>query len=99
MPHPRVVACRRRQCIRPVGGCRAETPASPPPAVEWRRSRRTQMRCPILLAAVVGMLAAGTARGQEPAAMRIQAPELRDVTDWVNTPPLKLADWRGQVVV
>ena len=57
------------------------------------------MRCSILLAAVVGVLAAGAARGQEPASMRIQAPELRDVTDWVNTQPLKLADWRGQVVV
>jgi hypothetical protein len=53
----------------------------------------------IALAAAAGLFAGGAARGQEPAAMRVQAPELRDVTEWINTKPLKLADWRGRVVV
>ena len=50
-------------------------------------------------AALVGVLAAASARGQEPAAMRIRAPELRGVTEWINSKPLKLADLRGRVVV
>jgi hypothetical protein len=57
------------------------------------------MKHSVLSAVVAGILAAGVAQGQEPAAMRVQAPELRDVTEWINSKPLKLADWRGQVVV
>ena len=39
------------------------------------------------------------AAGQEPASMKIPAPELRDVSAWINSDPVKLADWKGQVVV
>jgi hypothetical protein len=52
-----------------------------------------------LCLAAAGLLLAGAAAAQQPVAMRIKAPELTDVTDWVNAKPLKLADLRGQVVV
>jgi hypothetical protein len=45
------------------------------------------------------LLTATMARGQQPVAMRVAAPELKAVSDWINSGPLKLADWRGQVVV
>lgn len=35
----------------------------------------------------------------QPATMRSKAPEFRDVTEWINTKPLRLADLRGKVVV
>jgi hypothetical protein len=37
-------------------------------------------------------------RGEQPAAMRIAAPELNDVEEWINTKPLLLKDLRGKVV-
>jgi thiol-disulfide isomerase/thioredoxin len=44
-------------------------------------------------------LAAGKAHAQEPVGMRIKPPEFADVTAWINTKPLKLADLEGKVVV
>jgi hypothetical protein len=41
----------------------------------------------------------GCARAQEPAAMRIAAPELTGIQEWINSKPLALKDLRGQVVV
>jgi hypothetical protein len=35
----------------------------------------------------------------QPVAMKIKAPELRDVEEWINTKPLQLKDLRGKVVV
>src|SRR5262245_1819330 len=49
------------------------------------------------LAAVLA--AGGAAAAQQPVAMKVPAPELQGVTDWVNSKPLKLADQRGKVVV
>ena len=51
----------------------------------------------LLLAAALFPLA--TAHGQQPAEMKIAAPELKDVDEWINTKPLKLQDLRGKVVV
>ena len=45
------------------------------------------------------LLAAGACNAQQPASMRIKAPELEGISDWVNTKPLKLSDLKGQVVV
>ena len=45
------------------------------------------------------MLVAAACNAQQPASMRIKAPELEGISDWVNTKPLKLADLKGQVVV
>ena len=45
------------------------------------------------------LLAAGACNAQQPASMRVKAPELEGISDWVNTKPLKLADLKGQVVV
>lgn len=39
------------------------------------------------------------ARAQEPAAMKIPAPELQGIEAWINSKPLALKDLRGQVVV
>jgi hypothetical protein len=45
------------------------------------------------------LLAAGVAAAQQPASMRVAAPELNGVTEWINTKPLQLAQLRGKVVV
>ena len=45
------------------------------------------------------LLFAGACKAQQPASMRIKAPELEGISDWVNTKPLKLADLKGRVVV
>jgi hypothetical protein len=50
------------------------------------------------LALLASLVVAGTASAQQPAGMRIAAPELRDVTEWVNSPPLQLAKLKGKVV-
>jgi hypothetical protein len=57
------------------------------------------MRQAFLWAGLIPLLAASCAGAQQPAGMRIPAPELRDVTEWINSKPLKLAEMRGQVVV
>jgi hypothetical protein len=45
------------------------------------------------------LLTVGTGAAQQPARMRIAAPELRDVTEWVNTTPMQLGKLKGKVVV
>jgi hypothetical protein len=45
------------------------------------------------------LLVAGTCNAQQPASMRIKAPELEGISDWVNSKPLKLSDLKGRVVV
>ena len=54
---------------------------------------------------MAGMLLVGAmlmftpARGEQPVAMSIPAPEFEKADDWINTKPLQLKDLRGQVVV
>jgi hypothetical protein len=50
-------------------------------------------------ALATALLAAGAGGAQEPASMRIKAPELEGISDWVNTKSLKLSDLKGRVVV
>ena len=54
----------------------------------------------VLLGAIAatGSCAAATEEGQ-PAALRVKAPKFQDITEWVNTKPLAIADLRGEVVV
>lgn len=49
------------------------------------------------LMSVLFWAASGVA--QQPVSMRVKAPELTTVTDWINSKPLKLADLKGSVVV
>ena len=37
--------------------------------------------------------------GEQPVAMKIAAPELQGIDNWINSKPLQLKDLRGQVVV
>ncbi|HEV3255262.1 MAG TPA: redoxin domain-containing protein [Gemmataceae bacterium] len=50
-----------------------------------------------MLAAVV--VTAAPARADRLVAMKIEAPEITDADDWINTKPLELKDLRGRVVV
>ena len=55
-----------------------------------------------LAAACLGIFAwllAGGARGEQPVAMKIEAPELTGIQEWINSRPLTLKELRGQVVV
>jgi hypothetical protein len=47
----------------------------------------------LLLAAVP------SARAQQPAEMKILAPELQGIDAWINSKPTSLADLKGKVVV
>lgn len=42
---------------------------------------------------------AGASPAQQPVAMKIKAPELREVNEWINSKALTLAELKGQVVV
>jgi hypothetical protein len=51
---------------------------------------------------VAGMLMFLPARGEQPVAMSIPAPEFKQgdkADDWINSKPLQLKELRGQVVV
>jgi peroxiredoxin len=60
-------------------------------------------RLPCLGLAVILMCLAAAARNsaqaQEPAAMKIPAPELQGIEEWINSKPVQLQDLRGRVVV
>ena len=51
------------------------------------------------LAVAAALLASGACGAQEPASMRVKAPELEGISDWINSKPLELADLKGRVVV
>jgi hypothetical protein len=38
-------------------------------------------------------------RAEEPVAMRIAAPELKGIQEWINSSPLTLKELRGRVMV
>jgi hypothetical protein len=53
-----------------------------------------------LALALLGIFVAiGTSSAQEPVAMKVAAPELEGISDWVNSKALKLGDLKGKVVV
>jgi hypothetical protein len=47
----------------------------------------------------LSLLAAPCAGAQEPAEMRIPAPELKGIDEWINSKATKLSDLKGKVVV
>ncbi len=48
---------------------------------------------------VAALLPAAAARAQQPATMKIEAPEITGIQEWLNSKPLKLKDLRGKMVV
>jgi len=56
-----------------------------------------RMTAGVLLAGA--MLMFMPARGEQPVAMSIPAPEFEKAEEWINSKPLQLKDLRGQVVV
>ena len=52
-------------------------------------------------ALIVGLslTAAAWAGAQQPVAMRIPAPELEGIDEWINSRPMSLSDLKGKVVV
>src|SRR5580704_6813411 len=63
------------------------------------RSKRTLPFAFVLI--FVGIVAAASAQQPAPAVLNAKAPELeeRPAHEWLNSPPLKLSNLRGQVVV
>ena len=60
------------------------------------------MRNSFCLAAAVcvaALVPTAAARAQQPATMKIEAPEITGIQEWLNSKPLKLKDLRGKVVV
>jgi len=47
----------------------------------------------------LSLTAVSWAGAQQPAAMRMPAPELRGIDEWINRKPTSLADLKGKVVV
>jgi hypothetical protein len=45
------------------------------------------------------LTAMSCASGQQPAAMKIRAPELKGIDEWINSKPLSMKDLKGKVVV
>jgi len=59
------------------------------------------MRCllKLIVSAVLIQILTTSASAQEPAAMKLPAPELKGIEAWINSKPLTLKELRGQVVV
>jgi hypothetical protein len=54
----------------------------------------------ITMGGLVMLLAGGRlALAQQPVAMRVRPPELRNVEEWINSKPLTLEGLKGKVVV
>jgi hypothetical protein len=47
----------------------------------------------------VSLTATSWAGVQQPAAMKIPAPEIQGIDEWINSKPLSLKDLKGKVVV
>jgi hypothetical protein len=57
--------------------------------------------CPVAAVpiALLHLLATDQARAQQPVAMKIEAPEITGIQEWINSKPLALKELRGKVVV
>jgi hypothetical protein len=59
----------------------------------------------VLTIGLMGLFLAGllmtrlTVQGQQPATLKSQAPEFKEVGEWFNTKPLQMKDLKGKVVV
>jgi hypothetical protein len=47
----------------------------------------------------VGLIAVSWATAQQPASMKIPAPDFQGIDEWINSKPLSLKDLKGKVVV
>jgi hypothetical protein len=47
----------------------------------------------------LSLTAVSWAGAQQPAAMKIRAPEIQGIDEWINSKPLPLKDLKGKVVV
>jgi hypothetical protein len=56
------------------------------------------MRASVLLLGLV-LTPVPWAGAQQPAVMKMPAPELRGIDEWINSKPRSLADLKGKVVV
>jgi peroxiredoxin len=65
------------------------------------RARSKRFFCSSLVFALVACASTANAQQPAPATFKEKAPELeeRSAEEWLNSPPLKLADLRGQVVI
>lgn len=52
-----------------------------------------------LIGMVIALLVGHAAHAQQPVEMKVPAPELEGITDWVNSKGTMLSDQRGKVVV
>ncbi len=52
----------------------------------------------ICLFLAVAVLEAARAEDEQPVEMKIEAPEFKEISDWINTKPIQLKDLRGKVV-
>jgi hypothetical protein len=52
-----------------------------------------------VLALAVSLIAGSPGRAQQPVAMKIPAPELKGIDEWINSKPTRLKDLEGKVVV
>jgi hypothetical protein len=48
---------------------------------------------------LIALLAGSTARADQPVEMKVPAPELEGIADWINSKGFKLSDQRGKVLV
>ena len=55
--------------------------------------------CLMAAVCVAALVPAAAAHAQQPATMKIEAPEITGIQEWLNSKPLKLKDLRGKVVV
>jgi hypothetical protein len=70
-------------------------------AVILREKSMQRMVSPQLgtLAIGLSLLAAPSSGAQQPAEMRMPAPELQGIDGWINSKPTSLSDLKGKVVV
>jgi hypothetical protein len=66
----------------------------------------TRLMICLLLVLFIAAVFAADEDGKDPSTWtpsripgRQRAPELADITDWINSPPLKMSDLKGKVVV
>jgi hypothetical protein len=52
-----------------------------------------------MMSLVVVLLAGHAVRAEQPVEMKVPAPELEGISDWINSKGFKLGDQRGKVVV
>jgi hypothetical protein len=57
------------------------------------------MRLSCSIGLIVALLGGSTAHADQPVEMKVPAPELEGISDWINSKGFKLSDQRGKVLV